>query len=292
MKVIIFGSKGYLGRHLTAQLESEGLEFDQVSSQDGSGIDPITGLLPQNFEISADAETTVVYLSQSPRFRDVPHEAPHILAVNTHSAICAATAAFKAGVRRFIYISTGTVYAPSFSPLDETAPVRRDTWYTLSKLHAEETLQLFRESMEIIVVRPFTLYGPTQTGRLIPNLIDSVRSHRPISINPRKQPSHPDNQSDGGLRISLCHISDAVRVILHLIHFGGPGLLNLASPEAPSIRELAEMIGTYLGITPQFEIINRRREYDLVADITLLRQTIPHSFIPLESGLKEIVDSL
>ncbi|MFN6203252.1 MAG: hypothetical protein ACK496_12330, partial [Acidobacteriota bacterium] len=78
----------------------------------------------------------------------------------------------------------------------------------------------------------------------------------------------------------------------HLIHFGGPGLLNLASPEAPTIRQLAEMIGTYLGITPQFEIINRRREYDLVADISLLRQIIPHSFTPLESGLKEIVDSL
>jgi nucleoside-diphosphate-sugar epimerase len=146
--------------------------------------------------------------------------------------------------------------------------------------------------MEIIVVRPFTLYGPAQTGRLVPNLIDSVRSHRPISINPRQQPGHPDDQSDGGLRISLCHISDAVRVILHLIRFGGPGLLNLASPESPTIRQLAEMIGTYLGITPQFEIMDRRREFDLVADISLLRQTIPHSFIPLESGLKEIVDAL
>jgi hypothetical protein len=52
------------------------------------------------------------------------------------------------------------------------------------------------------------------------------------------------------------------------------------------------MIGTYLGITPQFEIMDRRREFDLVADISLLRQTIPHSFIPLESGLKEIVDAL
>lgn len=292
MKVIIFGSKGYLGHHLTAQFKTEGLEFEQVSSQDGSGIDPTSGLLPVNFEINADAETTVVYLSQSPRFRDVPHEAPHILAVNTYSAICAATAAFKAGVRRFIYISTGTVYAPSFSPLDETAPVRRDTWYTLSKLHAEEALQLFRDSMEIIVVRPFTLYGPAQTGRLVPNLIDSVRSQRSVSINPRKQAGHPDDQSDGGLRISLCHISDAVRVILHLIRFGGPGLLNLASPESPTIRQLAEMIGTYLGIPPQFEIMKRRREYDLVADISLLRQSIPHFFIPLESGLKEIVDSL
>jgi len=287
MKAIVFGSKGYLGRHLTSHLRIEGLDVDEISSQDGTGIDPETGLLPLNFEMTVDEETTVVYLSQSPRFREVPHEASHIAAVNTLSAIRAATAAARGGVRRFIYISTGTVYAPSFLPITETAPVRRDSWYTLTKLHGEEALQLFRQWMDIIIVRPFTLYGPAQRGRLIPNLIESVRSSRPISIYPRVA----GDLDDGGLKISLCHITDAVSILSHLIHRGGPEVLNLASPEAFTIRQLSEVIGRYLGIVPQFEIMDLRREYDLIADSSLLQQTIPHSFISLDQGVGEIIEA-
>ena len=290
MKVIVFGSKGYLGHNLTRHLQLAGIYVEEISSRDGTGIDPTTGLLPINFEIIPDKNITVIYLSQSPRFRNVPDEASHIVAVNTLSAVRAATAARKAGAHRFIYVSTGTVYSSSFEPIDERAPVRRDIWYTLTKLHGEESLALFRDWMDVIIVRPFTIYGPLQTGRLIPNLIDSVRSGRPISIHRR----NPADNTDGGLKISLCHINDAVALLHHLISHGGPNLLNLSSDEALSIFDIASTIGQFLSITPQFQIMDLPRDADLIADISLLKQTIPHPFIPFERGLRDILtfDSL
>lgn len=267
-----------------ARLDVEGVAARGLSSMDGMGIDAATGLLPPEFELADGEGATVVYLSQSPRFRQVPAEASHVMAVNSLSPVRAAVAACRAGVRRFVYVSTGTVYAPSFSPLGEEAPVRRDNWYSLTKLYGEESLRLFREQMEVVIVRPFALYGPDQIGRLVPNLIDSVREGRPITI----QPSGGE-VDDGGLRISLCHIEDAVSIFLHLIRSGGPEVLNLASPEALSIREIAEMVGRQLGLSPVVEVRKDRREFDLIADVTRLNEVVDHSYCTFEDGLKSLI---
>jgi nucleoside-diphosphate-sugar epimerase len=256
-----------------------------ASSSDGTGIHPDTGLLPEGFAVP-DGTGSVVYMSQSPRYRD-PDQAHHVLAVNVVSAVRAAVAARKAGVLRFIYVSTGTVYAPSFHPLDEDAPVSGADWYSLSKIQGEQAVQMFRSDMEVHVVRPFGVYGPNQTDRLVPNLIDSIKAGRPITLQPRQ-----DNSKDnGGLRISLCHIDDATSILINLINFGGPACINLAGEHAITIRTLATSLGALLSLPPVFKETNTSRHFDLVADIKLLRQTLNVRFIPLNKGLETLIAS-
>jgi nucleoside-diphosphate-sugar epimerase len=265
-------------------LASKGIDRLGLSSGNGSGIDPATGLFPTDFAISPGT-SVVVYLAQSPRYRQVPEEAAHVLAVNSLSAVRAAILARAAGVERFIYVSTGTVYAPSFFPLSENAPVRRDNWYVLSKLHGEEALNLFRRDMEVIVVRPFGVYGPEQSGRLVPNLIDSVDSGRPISLQPR-----PNDQDDrGGLKISLCYVDDATNILIRLAMDGGPPCLNLAGLEALSIRSIAEAVGDLLGREPVFETSATLRDTDLIADPRLLAETLSPSFTSFGEGLARVI---
>lgn len=284
MKVLVIGSGGYMGRHLMAALATEGVEGIGVSSGDGSGIDPESGLLPATFAIPPGT-STVVYMAQSPRYRQVPEQAPHVLTVNTLSAVRAATSARAAGVRRFIFVSTGTVYAPSFSPITENAPVRRDNWYVLSKLHGEEALTLFRRDMEVIVVRPFGVYGPEQSGRLVPNLIDSVTSGRPVMLQPRSAVS--DDRD--GLRISLCYIDDATDILIRLVLKGGPVCLNLAGPEALSIRFMAEAVGALVGRAAMFETSASQRDSDLIADTSLLVGVLFPQFTSFGDGLAKVV---
>ncbi|MEW5942675.1 MAG: NAD(P)-dependent oxidoreductase [Pseudomonadota bacterium] len=280
MTVLVIGSGGYMGRHLMAGLSRSGVGARGMSSADGSGIDPESGLLPAAFAIPSGT-TTVVYMAQSPRYREVPEQAAHVLAVNTLSAVRAATLARAAGVRRFVYVSTGTVYAPSFTPIAEDAPVRRDSWYVLSKLHGEEALSLFRQDMEVIIVRPFGIYGPAQKGRLVPNIIESVMAGKPIGLQPR-----PDDPDDGeGLRISLCYIDDATDVLLRLVRNGGPAYLNLAGSEALSIRSIANRIGTLTSRQPVFQQSSTPRDTDLVADIHLLQDAVHPLFTRFEDGL-------
>lgn len=284
MKVLIIGSSGFMARNLASALLNFGAEVVLASSSDSSGIDPRTGLLPDGFSVQTGT-TAVVYMAQSPGYIDVPEQAPHVLSVNSLSAVRAAKAARAAGVSRFIYLSTGTVYAPCFSPISESFPVRRDNWYSLSKLHGEEALELFRPDFDIVVLRPFGVYGPGQTGRLVPNLVESIGAGRPITL----QPSLYDADDLSGLKISLCFVDDATNIIIEILRNGGPSRLNIAGPEALSIREISERIGKIIGRPPQFSVGSTKRNFDLVADTTLLRNSLNPSFTPLDIGIQRLV---
>ncbi len=285
MTVLVIGSGGYMGRHLMAGLAAEKLPAFGSSSSDGTGIHPGSGLLPEGFVVPAGT-STIVYMAQSPRYRDRTH-ADHILSVNVVSAVRAAMSGRKAGIQRFIYLSTGTVYAHSFNPLKEKDSVLGCDWYRLSKIQGEEALNMFRDDMNVHVVRPFTVYGPQQTQKLIPNLISSIKFQRAITLQLRQ-----DDLSDSdGLRLSLCHVTDATSVLLHLIKKGGPTCLNIAGEEAASIRTIANVLGEYLEQQPIFQEVDKYRDFDLIADTDLLFEIYPKRFWSLREGLKHVVEN-
>jgi UDP-glucose 4-epimerase len=282
MKVLIIGSGGYTGRRLQAFLRAEGLHVRGVSSADGTGIDPRTGLLPDDFVIAGGTDA-VVYLAQSPHYHVMPEMFWHLLNVNVTSAVKVAESARKAKVGRFLYASTGSVYEASFAPLSESSPLRRDDGYALSKVHAEEALSVYRDAMDVVVMRIFGMYGPIQTGKLVPKLFDSVLKGKEISIE-----RNPTDESDlDGLRISLCYIEDTVEIVSGLIKKGGLACINVAGNEAVSIRKLATLMGHLLRKTPKFKIADRYRRFDLIADNSLLKRVLNPAFTSLEAGLKQ-----
>ncbi len=74
-----------------------------------------------------------------------------------------------AGVRRFVFFSSILVYGhdasrTSDSPLlDESAPLRPDTWYGETKAHAEE-IALAAHDIEPVILRLAAVYGPRMKG--------------------------------------------------------------------------------------------------------------------------------
>jgi UDP-glucose 4-epimerase len=283
MRICIIGSGGYVGSAL-AQACTERQDKLQLVSSRSNGIDTTTGLLPSNFEIKAGTDV-VYYLAQSPHYRQVPEYAAHLLSVNCATAVQAAFAAKKAGVKRFIYTSTGSVYTPSFSPLHEQSPLQRDNWYSLSKVQAEEALALFRRDMDITIVRPFGIYGPGQTDKLVPNLMRRVLSGDEISID-----QNPKDSTDvGGLRISLCYIHDTVQILYNLIEQTGIECLNLAGSEAISIRTMVEIMGRISGINAKIILSDKYRQFDLIADTVLLTRVLNPEFTDIETGLAQML---
>ncbi|MBN2374583.1 NAD(P)-dependent oxidoreductase [bacterium] len=277
MKIAIFGSAGFVGRHLEKALRDHGHEV--------TGIDPKNG--PVNDVEISKGTGAVLYLAQSPYYRQVPEMAWHLLDVNAVFATKAAQLAVKAGARRFIYASTGNVYAPSFEPMNESSPLRRDNWYSLSKVHGEESMKLMASYLDITIVRFFGLYGPGQTGTLVPNIIGTIRKNKPVFID--KNPVDPfDNE---GLSISLCYIGDAVEILISLLDKTGPLVLNIAGEEAISMVHFAYAASRHIGIKPVFEKTEMIRDTNLIADITLLREIIDPSFTPLQTGLAKTVES-
>jgi UDP-glucose 4-epimerase len=284
MKVAVVGARGFIGRRLSSALAAAGHDVIKASSEDGH-FDASTGILSP--PVVAGAIDAVVYLSQSPRYREVPQQAAHLWAVNVVSAVTAAEWGRRHGARHYVYASSGTIYRPSFEAHRESDPLCRDGGYALSKLHGEEALQQFQGDLNVTCARFFGVYGPGQQGKLIPNLVAAIRSGRPVQIQP-----HPHRADDsGGVRLSLTHVDDAIGGLMRLLDSRRPGPINIASTDVLSIREIAEAIGAAVEAAPVFEQVASPREGDAIADPSQLAALLNRPFIPFASAIREVVES-
>jgi UDP-glucose 4-epimerase len=284
VRVAIVGSGGFIGRALCEALASRGHDAVAISSS-ADGFDRGTGLLVDLAPVAPlDA---MVYLSQSPHYREVPRHAPHLWCVNVVSAIKAAEWAARHGAKRTIYASTGSIYAPSFHAHPETDPVRHDDWYALSKLHAEQALALL-PGVEVHSLRLFGVYGPRQRGKLIPNLASRIARGETIELQP-----HPADSADaGGLRLSLTYVDDAVEAMLHILKDGGPAIMNVAGPDTVSLLEIADALGAGLGREVQYRRATLPRQHDFIADNHLHARLVSGKLTRFADGIIPTVAEL
>jgi UDP-glucose 4-epimerase len=288
VKVAVIGAGGFVGRHLCCKLAAQGDEVLAFSAGLPRGISVETGLFPFDFTLPHGVEA-VYFLAQSPRYHQMPDQSAHLLSVNCVAAVQAAEAARKANVARFIYASTGNVYAPSFFPLPETSPVRRDNWYSLSKVMAEDSLGLFLPHLNVTIARIFGVYGPRQEGKFVSKLAESVRLRHPVYAD-----RNPHNSRDvDGFRISLIYIDDLVDSLVKLLPVTKCKILNLSGPEAVSIRLLAIRLGKFLDRQPNISLGRGFREGDLIADTSKYCTLFPLTrFVSLDEGLRRVVESV
>jgi len=267
MKIAVFGANSYIGGHFCSHARARGDEIVAYSVA-GGWIDSTTGAVNPGLRL-ADRLDGVLYLSQSPLYRQHHQALWHMQAVNAAApARIAAMLAQSSPGAHFVYLSTGTVYRRAFVPLAEDAPLNRRDGYALSKIQGEEALATFAPTLETTVARLFGIFGPRQTGKLVPNLMEAVRARRAISVQP-----HPTDPSDvGGFRISLCHVDDAVAGLRRLFDLRGVPVINLAGLRPFSIREIAQALEVALGIPARIEMAATAREGDLIADVTLMKR--------------------
>jgi len=87
--------------------------------------------------------------------------------VNTFGALNLAESAAKAGVRRFVFISSiGVNGNNNMVPFSEESKERPKEKYAVSKYEAEQGLLALiqKSSMEVVIIRPPLVYGPNAPG--------------------------------------------------------------------------------------------------------------------------------
>jgi nucleoside-diphosphate-sugar epimerase len=290
MNIAIIGAAGFLGETLSKYLVAAGHRvsgFDIIKpslSLPGYFYHKID-ILKDEINIFSDTDA-VFYLAQSPFYRDFPFNSDHLFAVSLMGAVKAARAASGQKVRMFCFASSGNVYSPSFEPLSEIHAVRRDNAYALSKLFSEEALDLFQGEMRIVSARFFGIFGPGQKTMLPIQLLNAIKDRESIYL----QPSPEDKNDQEGLRISFSYNLDVAQCLLRLAELGLdgaalPSILNVAGPEAISIRTFADTIGSIIGIEPHFAINKQPRQFDLIANIERLRSLIEVNFTPFQDAM-------
>jgi nucleoside-diphosphate-sugar epimerase len=174
-KVLITGVNGFIGKTLSDELVIKGFNVNgtvrSVMSVDFPGA--ITKFVIKDIDSKTDWQNALegvdVVIHLAARVHVMKDTAIDALSefrrVNVEGTLNLARQAVKAGVQRFIFISSikvngeGSILGQPYTPEDQPAPVDP---YGISKREAEDGLrQLASETgMEVVIIRPPLVYGP------------------------------------------------------------------------------------------------------------------------------------
>lgn len=156
----------------------------------------------------------------------------------------------RAGVERFVYSSSASVYGTQrVVPISEDAPLRPDSPYGASKLRGEEMLDwmVTRRGWSVVSLRYFNPVGAHASGRIGEPIEDGS------NLFPRVLAAYSD--ADQGLRvfgtdydtpdgtclrdyIHVCDLSRAHLVALDALKPGAHAIYNVGTGRPHSVREV------------------------------------------------------
>jgi UDP-glucose 4-epimerase len=146
---------------------------------------------------------------------------------------------------RFVFASSGAVYAPDVHPhVEADSPVAPSDVYGLSKMQAEHYVNYFaaKRDLAAVVVRLFNVVGPGETNpHLVPDMVAQVRSgRREIAVGnlwPRRSYLHVQDAAAGFASATLRGEVAA----------GTAVTVNLGTSQAHSVAEIAEKVARISG---------------------------------------------
>ncbi len=251
MKILLTGIDGYIGTILGQELIKAG--HSVVGLDTGYYSDAWLYDMP-DFErpevikkdirdvnkedlVGFDAVVHLSELSNDPVGENDPEVTYQINHIGTKNL---ATLVKEAGVRRFIYFSSCSVYGASDNIVDETSPVNPLTAYAKSKIMNEEFLQkIADDNFSPIIFRNATVYGPSPRLRfdlVVNNLSGLAYTTKEIKMD-----------SDGAPWRPFIHILDVCQAVLialttprELIH---NQIVNIGDTNSNyQIKDIAEVI--------------------------------------------------
>jgi len=155
-----------------------------------------------------------------------------------------ATEAAKQQVDRFIEVSTAQVYEAGKKKAKEGD--KTDPWTTIAKykLKAEEELRKIN-GLNLIIVRPATVYGPGDTTGLSPRLICGA-VYKQLGEKMKFL-------WDEKLKINTVHVRDVSKALWHLSQKGQVGAIyNLADKNDTDQGNFSEFLNKIFGIETGF----------------------------------------
>ncbi|HUL15883.1 MAG TPA: SDR family oxidoreductase [Terriglobales bacterium] len=193
MRLLIAGGAGYVGSALIPRLLERGYLVDVVDLfWFGNYLPAETGLLNKDlFDVTVedlkeyDQVIFLAGLSNDPMAEYSPNKN---FVYNAAAPAYLAYIAKKAGVRRYIYASSCSVYGYTVNELyDETRPVSSSYPYGISKLQGEQAvMNLMDDQFSVIALRKGTIsgYSPRMRFDLIVNtMFKSALKDGAITIN-------------------------------------------------------------------------------------------------------------
>jgi nucleoside-diphosphate-sugar epimerase len=250
MRILVTGDKGYIGAVLVPMLHARGHQVVGLDSTlyQGCTIGPapapspamqmdIRDVSPDDL-VGFDAVCHLAAISNDP-VGDLNPETTY--AINYRASVALAWAARAAGVQRFVFSSSCSLYgAAGNAPLDESAAFNPVTPYGESKILAEQEISaLIRTDFAPVFLRNATAYGFSSSLRgdlVVNNLVGYALTTGEVFL-----------KSDGTPWRPLVHIEDISRAFCAALEAPADVVSGQAyniglTSENYRIREVAEIV--------------------------------------------------
>jgi UDP-glucose 4-epimerase len=239
--IALTGATGFIGRRLVAELPKHGYRIRVLLRRPAQiPLDCDSAVIgdlarPQNLNAAfQDAAAVVHSAGLAPGMSGTPDD--DYRAINTDATGALARAAERAGVKRFVFLSSIRAQCgPSAEGVvTEASPASPSDAYGASKLAAEN--ELAQAGIDWAALRPVLVYGPGVRGNMAA-LIAAARLRVPLPL--------------GGLRArrSLLSLDNLVDAVAHVLAVPQPlrRPLILADAQALTVAEMIAAMRAGLG---------------------------------------------
>lgn len=291
MRILVTGSTGFIGRHVLRALS--GMPDTKVfaltrdgDTADRDGITRISvdlSMKDWTRNLPSDGIDVVLHLAQSRRYREFPACASDIFNVNVKSTVDLAEWAITAGVKKFLFTSTGNVYGSKDRVFREGDVCEPDSMYGASKLSAEILLRPFSNFFDIAVLRLFGVFGPGQEGAMMPGIIGRFVAGSEITL-----------ARNIGVKFNPIYIDDCVSVVIRVMErklASSFEVLNVGGDETVDVGQVAAELEAIAKKVANVRVTDDAPKY-LVGAIDKLSAAIDwKGSEPFRDGLRRTVDA-
>ena len=276
---LVVGAGGFLGSHVCRAFPGD---INLIQTTSNTNLLPRPGWIhldmvdPDTLRNLPPRLDAIIYLAQSPYYKDFPGHSNHIWEVNVQGVHRLLEYARQAGVQHFVLASSGSVYLPSDADLRETDPLwlaPGGSFYARSKIAAELLMNAYADFFSTTILRFFTMYGPRLApDMLLARMARSVLHGLPVSLSGKD-----------GFAFNPVHADDAARAVVRAVLLEENHTINVAGPEVVTLGQVCRIMSRVMGREPVCS--QQGDDWRMVADISAMKRNLTVPRIGVESGL-------
>lgn len=300
-KVLVTGGAGFIGSHIVQkllELDKEVVVFDSLHTglkkRIPSAVTFIKGDIRESKQLpkAFKGVDLVIHAAANANGSLSITDPKYDFGVNAIGTLNVLDAAVKAKVKRFVYISSASVYGkPLYSPIDEKHSTELYMPYGGSKYVGEIYCYVYMRAygLPMVIGRPFVVYGSGENPK---TALGEVSRYLRWHLN--KKPIQIIGNAKKKIR-DFVHVSDTAKALLILADRGKIGEpYNIGSGTQTSMMELVKIIGNVTGSKPKTKIFSDILEdtYSLTADISKLKELGYMPKASLEDVIKQLAEEL
>jgi nucleoside-diphosphate-sugar epimerase len=272
-RVLVTGARGFAGAHLAADLERRGFDVlrvrrpraDQRPDRRFLDLD-----LAQPFALPRDIASIVHAAATSPG-PDV--SATQIVRDSVHATANLIGAAARSGVRRFVLLSSLSVYGRIDAPeVNEETPRRDPDVYGASKYLAEELVREHADQMATLALRLPGVVGRGAARNWLASLLAQLRADRDVRI------FNPEARFNNAV-----HVAELSALVARLLERGWQGcdVLTLGAGGALPIRDVVARVAEHAGSRSSVQVQPAERTAFTVSSARAIER---YGYAPSEIG--------